>query len=318
MSIEPGPDARPGAVEHVVAVDGGADGGGYDLWVRESGDRSGSTVLLVMGAASSGVLWPDRLVERLGRRHRVVVWDHRDTGRSTRGIDDRPYAIRDLAGDAVAVLDALAVDRAHVVGMSMGGYLVQLLLLDHPDRLLSATLFCTGALPGAPGADAVPGPSDELLAVWATLGEPRDAAAELDWRVEHWRVLNGGGVPFDAEEFRALEERVVAHGGPPDAASATAHARAGTDGLARGAELAGVTTPVLVVEAPADPAYPPPSAAHLARTIGSAHRVEVPGMGHALPGAVLGPLGDALSAHLDAVDGADAGSVPGRTGGAGR
>ena len=180
--------------------------------------------------------------------------------------------------------------------------MVQLLLLDHPDRLLSATLFCTGALPGATQKAEVPGPSEELLALWATLGEPRTEAAELDWRVEHWRVLNGGQVAFDAAEFRAMEQRVIAHGGSPDASSATAHARADTEGLERGAELSGVTTPVLVVEAPADPAYPPPNAEHLERAIGSAHRVQVPGMGHALPSAVLGPFCDLVEAHLEAVD----------------
>ena len=63
-----------------------------------------------------------------------------------------------------------------------------------------------------------------------------------------------------------------------------------------------MTTPVLVVEAPADPAYPPPHAEHLERAIGSAHLVTVPGMGHALPAVVLGPLGDVVEAHLDAVD----------------
>lgn len=297
MSAENHPGSPAASAEHLVRVDGG-----YELWVRESGDPVGSPVLLVMGAASAGIAWPEALVARLGRRHRVVVWDHRDTGRSTRAFDTRPYALRDLAGDAVAVLDALGIDRAHAVGMSMGGHLVQLLLLDHPARLLSATLFCTGALPGAPGEGEVPGPSEELLALWATLGEPRDEAAELEWRVEHWRVLNGNQVPFDAAAFRALEQRVIAHGGPPDASSATAHARAGTEGLQRGAELAAVTTPVLVIEAPADPAYPPPNAEHLQRAIGSAHRVQVPGMGHALSSAVLAPLGDALEAHLDAVD----------------
>lgn len=297
MTTGRGPEGPATADERTVDV-----GGGCRLWARASGDPAGSPVLLVMGAASAGVTWPDALVERLGRRHRVVVWDHRDTGRSTRAFDEHPYALRDLAEDAVAVLDAFGLDRAHVVGMSLGGLLVQLLLLDHPDRLLSATLFCTGALAGAPGDGELPGPSAALLALWATLGDPRDEAAELDWRVEHWRVLNGGRVAFDAAEFRALEERVVAHGGPADAASATAHARADTGGLQRGAELVGVTTPVLVVEAPADPAYPPPHAEHLERAIGSAHRVTVPGMGHALPAVVLGPLGDVVEAHLDAVD----------------
>ena len=56
----------------------------------------------------------------------------------------------------------------------------------------------------------MPGPSEELLALWATLGEPRSKVAEVDWRVEHWRVLNGGQVASDAEEFRAVGQRVIA------------------------------------------------------------------------------------------------------------
>lgn len=279
---------------------------GYELWASESGGPGGSPVLLVMGAASSSAVWPPQLVERLGRRHRVVVWDHRDTGRSGSSSGREPYGLTDLAADAVVVLDALGVPAAHVVGMSMGGLLTQLLLLDHADRLLSATLFCTGPLPGAEVADQpAPTPSPELLELWAQLGDERDEAAEMDFRLRHWRLLNGSGVPFDEAEFRALEERVVAHGGRLDAASATAHARAGTSGLARGAELRHVRTPVLVVEAPEDPAYPPPSAELLAGAIGTAattRRVVVPGMGHALPAAVLGPLLDAVEAHVDDVD----------------
>lgn len=287
--------ARLGGVEHLVEVEDGVT-----LWVEERGDPGGPPVLLVMGANSSGLVWPDALLDRLGAAHRVLRYDHRDTGRSSHAFAQRPYPLRRLAEDAVAVLDALAVDRAHVVGMSMGGTLVQLLLLDHPERLRSATLLATGALGGAPGGDALPGPSAELLALWATLGEPRDDAAELDWRVEHWRVLNGDEVPFDAAELRAVEQRVLRHGGRHD--GPVAHALADQAGLDRGAELAGVTVPVLVVEAPADPAYPPPHAAHLAAALGGAPVVTVPGMGHALTAAVIDPFAAVVLDHLTAVD----------------
>lgn len=290
-----GPDLGPR--EHWVEVSDDVR-----LWVRESGDRSSPPVLLVMGAASSGVVWPDALVHHLGRRHRVVVWDHRDTGRSSRAMDTAPYALTDLAADAVRVLDQLGIDRAHVVGMSMGGLLTQLLMIDHPDRLLSATLFCTGALGGTRGGDDMPGPSAELLALWARLGEPRDEPAEMAFRVEHWQLLAGGAVPFPDEEVLALEQLGIAHGGPRDASSATAHARAETTGLDRGAELASVCVPTLVLEAPEDPAYPPPNAAHLAGAITGARLVRIPGMGHALPGAVVGHLADVLEQHLGDVD----------------
>ncbi len=276
------------------------------LWVDDGGRRDGSPLLLVMGANASGLAWPEDLVKILGRRHRVIRYDHRDTGRSTWAFDEKPYAIADLAEDAVAVLDALDVAHAHVVGMSMGGALVQLLLLDHPDRLLSATVLCTSALgAGLAAGEAgpsveLPGPDPALLEMWGHMNEPRDRKAELDWRVEHWRVLNGGAIDFDAEEFRRLEQRLIEHAGRHD--NPAAHARAEQGSLDRGAELPRVTVPTLVIEAPADPINPPPHATHLAAVIGSARLVTIPGMGHALSRPVIEPLGAAILAHTTSVD----------------
>ena len=264
------------------------------LWAEDiapTGPRPGEPLLLVMGAASSGLVWPDALVALLAERHRVIRYDHRDTGRSSAVFDEQPYGITDLASDAIAVLDAFDVPRAHVVGMSMGGLLVQLMLLDHPERLASATLFCTGALP-VPGAPDLPGPDPALLRMWGELDDPRDAEGELRWRVEHWRLLNGSGTSFDAAEFRALEERVIAHTGRHD--PVVAHALMDTSGLERGAELAAVTVPTLVIEAPEDPVYPPPHSGHLVRTLGHARMVRIPGMGHAINRTVISPLAAAI------------------------
>jgi pimeloyl-ACP methyl ester carboxylesterase len=288
-------------VERMVRIDDLTE-----LWVEERGDPTGTAVLLIMGANASGMAWPEELVDRLADRHRVIRYDHRDTGRSSRVFDQQPYAIRDLAGDCIAVLDALGVARAHVVGMSMGGVLVQLLLLDHPDRLLSATVFATAALgvglaaPDGTGPAELPGPAPELLEYWGSMGEERDLAAELDWRVEHWRRLNGHGVPFDPAEFRDLEERAISHAG--DARSPVAHALADQSGLDRGPELAANRVPTLVVEAPEDPINPPPHAANLAAVIGTARMLTVPGMGHALPSALVGRFAELIAEHAARTD----------------
>ncbi|MGR6964152.1 alpha/beta fold hydrolase [Geodermatophilus sp. URMC 61] len=285
---------------------------GIELWAEERGSPAGTPLLLVMGANASGLVWPEALVDRLARRHRVVRYDHRDTGRSTRAYGSAPYAVRDLATDAVRLLDGLGVDRAHVVGMSMGGTLVQLLLLDHPDRLRSATVFATSALGSGladvAGESDLPGPAPHVLEYWASMGEERDPEAELAWRVQHWRLLNGTGVPFDPAEFRAIEERVVAHSG--SSRTPVAHALADPSGLDRGAELAAVRVPTLVVEAPEDPVNPPPHAEHLAAVIGSARLRTVPGMGHALPAAVVALLADAILSHTAAVDAEEGRRVP--------
>lgn len=272
------------------------------LWVQEIGDGDSSPLLLIMGSNYSGVAWPDALVHTLAEHHRVIRYDHRDTGRSSWAFDKHPYAVGDLAEDAIAILDALDVERAHVVGMSMGGVLVQLLLLDHPDRLRSATMIMTSALGAGLAADphddnapALPGPDPELLRLWEHFTDPRSREEELTWRVAHWRILAGSVLPFHAEEFRRLEERVMDHAGRHD--TPAAHARATATGFNRAAELAGVRTPTLVIEAPEDPVNPPPHSNHLAQLIPTARMVTVPGMGHALSAAVVDPLCRAILAH---------------------
>jgi pimeloyl-ACP methyl ester carboxylesterase len=183
---------------------------------------------------------------------------------------------------------------------------VQLLLVDHPERLRSATVFATSAL-GAGLADVdgaglpLPGPDPRLLELWEHLGDERDPEEELDWRVQHWRILHGDGTAFDEYEFRALEERIAAHSGT--AAASFAHALADQSGLERDpAALAAVAVPTLVIEAPEDPINPPPHAAYLAGSIGGARLATIPGMGHAVPAAVVAPLAEAILAHTAAVD----------------
>jgi pimeloyl-ACP methyl ester carboxylesterase len=80
------------------------------LWFQDRGDRDSSPLLLVMGANASGLIWPSGFLASLAEHHHVIRYDHRDTGRSTWAFDQRPYALADLAGDAVAVLDALGVE----------------------------------------------------------------------------------------------------------------------------------------------------------------------------------------------------------------
>jgi len=135
--------------------------------------------------------------------------------------------------------------------------------------------------------------------LWTEAEDPRDDEGELDWRVEHWRLLHGTGSPFDPAAFRALEERVIAHSGRSE--PVVAHAYLDPHGLDRGAELARVTVPTLVVEASDDPVHPPPHSAHLAARIGRTGQrgrlVRIAGMGHAVSAAAAGPLASAVLAH---------------------
>ncbi|MET9923577.1 MULTISPECIES: alpha/beta fold hydrolase [unclassified Streptomyces] len=277
---------------------------GVRLWVEERGTSDAPALLLVMGAQASGLGWPEELVEPLAERHRVIRYDHRDTGRSTWSFDEQPYPLTALAEDAVAVLDALDVDRAHVVGMSLGGMLTQLLVADHPERLLSATVIGANALSSVPYVapdgrrvppEELPGVAPELVELWSRPVEDHGPEAELERRVEHWRVLGGGVIPFDADRARDLERRIIAHTGHHHAGSA--HARADHSGMDRTEQLARNRVPTLIISAPAEPVTPPPHAEHLAQAIRGARLVEVPGMGHALPREVHAPLTAAILDH---------------------
>ncbi|MFE0376471.1 alpha/beta fold hydrolase [Streptomyces inhibens] len=280
---------------------------GIRLWTEQRGAADAPPLLLIMGAQATGVGWPEPLVDALAAHHRVIRYDHRDTGRSTWPFDERPYRIADLADDVIAVLDGLGIGRAHIVGMSLGGMLAQMVLADHPDRLLSATLIGTSALSTTPytGPDgstvpveALPGISPEVLELWARPVEDHGQAAEVQRRIEHWRVLAGDQLPFDADHFHALEQRVIAHTGHHR--TGTAHGRADDSGMLRTDELAKNEVPTLVVSAPAEPVFPPPHPQHLAQCVNGAYVVEIPGMGHALPPAVQGPLATAILAHTGA------------------
>ncbi|EPX57322.1 10-carbomethoxy-13-deoxycarminomycin esterase [Cystobacter fuscus DSM 2262] len=277
---------------------------GVSLWVESRGPEDAPAVLLIMGSTVSGRVWPDELVERLARKHRVIRYDHRDTGASTWAFDRVAYSAARMAEDALVILDALGIARAHVVGLSLGGFLVQWLLVAHPERLLSATVIGAPALEGAPArANATArAPIDpDLYAFWSHMFEPRDREAQIEWRVENWRRLNGRKIPFDAEEFRALERRLIAHAGRHD--TSDAHARADSSGLARGAELVHVTVPTLVITTPEDPTNPESNSRFLAETLPRSTLVTIDGMGHTISRAVVPPLAAALLNHLETVEG---------------
>ncbi|MBE9376196.1 alpha/beta hydrolase [Saccharopolyspora sp. HNM0983] len=283
-------------------------GGGLRLWSRSCGAVDAAPVLLVMGANASSAGWPAEFVQALvAQGLRVVRYDHRDTGRSTRAavVD---YSVEDLARDAVAVLDAHGIATAHVVGMSMGGALGQVLALDHRERLRSLVLMQTAALDvdfaesmraavedGDGGG--LPGPSPQVVAAFARRDEPvADVEEALRRRVAEWRLLVGDAVVFDEQEFRRWELAAIEHAG--SLVQPGAHARARPVAVQRGRELAGVSTPVLVVEGGQDPVNPPPHGRHLAELIPAARCVQVPELGHALPGVLHERLVSLIVDHI--------------------
>lgn len=265
--------------------------GEVELCVETFGDPANPAVLLIDGAAASMLWWESGLCERIARGGRFVIrYDNRDTGRSTAYPPGRPgYTFTDLARDALGILDALDVERAHIVSRSMSGGIGLILGVDHPDRVGTLTFVSTST-----GEDGLPPPSGELSGSIPADPDPADSAAVVDFVVASAKAYSGGSPYFDETAMRALVERDVAR--TRNIASTLANHYAMTfDGPAGG--FADIRAPTLVVHGDRDPVLPLPHGQALRDTIPGAKLLVLEGAGHDLPKPLWDVFVPALTQH---------------------
>lgn len=277
------------ASERMFTINGAAS------CVEVRGDPGDPTVLLV---GSSMLSWPDELCERLlaGRR-RVIRYDVRDTGRSQSYPPGQPgYSLADLVDDAVGVLDATGTGRAHVAGMSSGGWIAQLLALDHPERV--ATLTLVASRPNTPGPvdEDLPGHHDALMKVIVSTPEPdwSDERAVVDRLVLQARTFAGTGA-FDETAARAHAEAEVAR--TTDVKSAMTNIAFADHGPRWRQRLGEITAPTLVLHGEDDPFFPIGNGEALAAEIPDARLVRLGNVGHRLPAHAVPIIAAELLAH---------------------
>lgn len=254
--------------------------GDVELCVQTVGDPTSPAILLIHGAAASMVGWEAELCARLAAGGRFVIrYDQRDTGRSTTTRGGRPtYDMRDLAQDAVGILDALGIARAHVVGRSMSGGTALVLAVDHPDRVASVTFVSTTT-----GDDDLPGPTAEFLAADSEPPPPTDDRdAWTAWVIEVIRAYHGSSTLFDEEHVRRHVEIDMARALDPAAGSN--HFAIETPGP-RGGGFGDITAPTLVVHGELDPVFPLAHGRALRDAVPGARLVVLEGAGHELPPA---------------------------------
>ena len=255
---------------------------GVELCAETFGDPADPAILLIHGATASMLWWDAELCRLLADRGRYVIrYDQRDTGRSTSYPVGRPgYSQRDLAADAIGLLDALGVDRAHVVGQSWSGGIALVLGVDYPSRVATVTFVSTTT-----GADGLPPP---------TLAHSDDSELSLEDRVV--RAIAAEELGYFEEPFaRDLVRRDMARARDYQA-SMTNHYLASADGPVGGG-FGELSMPVLVVHGELDPVLPLPHGEAIRDAVPGARFVVLPAAGHGVPRRLWSELVDAVIEH---------------------
>lgn len=255
--------------------------GGLEFATESFGDRHEVPLLLIMGATASMLWWPDPFCQALAARgHFVIRYDNRDTGRSTTGKPgELTYSIDDMADDAGAILDGHGISAAHLVGMSLGGMIAQLVALKQPDRVLSLTAISSACFDE--DDPTLPDIEPALLAHFGNM-------SELDWgdreRVvaffaESFRISAGARAAFDTGAARRLAEREFDRARDPR--SAMNHQMLGGGEAHRG-QLDRIDVPTLVIHGRHDPILSHRHGERLRDAISGAKMLTLEDAGHEL------------------------------------
>jgi pimeloyl-ACP methyl ester carboxylesterase len=265
---------------------------GVELCVETFGDSADPAILLVDGAAASMLWWEAELCERIAANGRFVIrYDNRDTGRSTSYPPGRPgYSFTDVTADALGILDAFGIRRAHIVCRSMFGGVGLIAGVDHPDRVASLTFVSTST-----GEDGLPPPSPEVSRNTPPEPDPADHAAVVDFVVGSVRACSGGPPHFDEAAVRALVERDVARA-RNIASTLTNHYAIDFD-EPKGGGFGDIRVPTLVVHGNRDPLLPLAHGEALRDAIPGARLLVLEGAGHDMPRPLWDVFVPALVRH---------------------
>jgi len=273
------------------------------------GDRSSPALLLIAGNGAQLIVWDAGFCERLAKTGLYVIrFDNRDVGLSTKfdeaGMPDlmaafqaamlgqkveSAYTLDDMADDAVGLLDAMGIGKAHICGASMGGMIAQIVAYRHPGRILTLT-----SMMSTTGNPALPfGRQDAIAALLAPA--PAERGAYVEHYVNVWRRIWSPGFPFEEENVRKFMEKSYDRCYCPQGmARQNAAIIAGGD---RRPKLASIKAPTLVIHGADDPLIPVAGGKDTAESIPGAKLLIVEGMGHDMPQGVWAQIVDAVAKH---------------------
>jgi pimeloyl-ACP methyl ester carboxylesterase len=283
---------------------------GVQIEYEAIGPREGEPMVLIMGLAMQLTAWPDEFCQGLAARgFRVIRFDNRDAGWSTKmrsigwlattallvGAMLRmpvrpPYGLPDMASDVVGLMDALDIDRAHIVGASMGGMIAQIVAVEYPERVKSLV-----SLMSTSGDPTLPGPTARVLQGLFRPRPLRDPERGIAQTADFLRLIGSPGFPADEAELRLKVLRAIRRSYRPDGWArqliAIQSARSRAQALRR------IRAPTLVMHGADDPVIPAAAGRHTAARIPGARLKIIPGWGHDLPDALMPRLVAEIADH---------------------
>ena len=289
-----------------------ATANGIQIEYETFGDSSSPALLLIIGLGGQLIYWQQEFCQQIADNgYYVIRYDNRDVGLSTKfeGLSNEeimekigalfmgqklpvPYTIEDMADDAVGLLDVLGIDKAHICGMSMGGYIAQTFAINNTARTLSLT-----SIYSTPGNRSDYPPTQEVMeAMMVPIPEEREPY--IEYMIKFFRLTYGTGLPFDEEYSRTLSERAYERSVCPEGTGrqylAIMAQKVRTD------DLKNLSVPSLIVHGDADPLVPIAGGKATADAIPGAEFMVVEGMGHVIPNlnAYWGDIKDAIINHM--------------------
>lgn len=273
------------------------------------GDPASSPLMLIMGHSAQMIAWDEELCQEFVKKGFYVIrFDNRDAGLSSKMDDapvpdimdvytalsqgkeiEAPYTMENMADDAMGLLDALHIEKAHICGASMGGMIAQIMAIRYPRRVLSLTSMMSGT--GNP----------ELSTLKTGHGDfqfrpsPRDRDAYIDYAVEVCRIIGSPGFEFDEERVRRWLEQEYDRCFCPE--GSVRQLLGILNGGNRKPELSKVTVPTLVIHGSHDPLVPVEWGKDTAETVSGAELLIIEGMGHDLPCQVWPRIVEAIAAN---------------------
>ncbi len=269
---------------------------GIDIEYEEKGDRSDDTLILVRGLGTQLIDWPSSFIDGLveGGFH-VICFDNRDVGLSQKfddsgapdldavlnGDEEPSYTLQDMADDVIGIMDALEIDKAHVLGISMGGMIAQVLAATHGERLHSMmSVMSSSSRPGLPAA------TPEAMATLSAQPDPDGGDDGKDQLIAEGLEIHGSpGYPQSLNERLAIARRRRERNYNP-AGVARQFAAVAAYG-SRVELLASINLPCLVIHGRDDPLIPVSGGEDTAKCIPGCELEIIPGMGHNIPEGIV-------------------------------